>query len=430
MVETITPFAKTTWRNQHIPFGIKEQDRFGHIYCLGKTGTGKSTLLLTIAIADIQKNKGVCIIDPHGDLAEKVLEYIPKHRIKDVIYFHPPVASHTIGFNPLANISKDHYHIVVSSLIATFKKIWIDSWGPRLEHILRNTLYTLIEYPNATLLDIQPLLTNPSFRTEVLKHCTNRHVHLFWEQEFQSYNPQMRAEAIAPVLNKTGILYSSDCMRTIFSQTSSNFSIHECMQNSKILICNFSKGLLGEDVSAFLGSIVVTAIQTEALTRAKLPEYKRIPFYLFVDEMQSFVSLSFADILSEARKYKLALFLTNQFFSQIDERIRKAILGNIGTMIVFRIGSEDAFELEKEFYPVINMNDLINQSKYHLYIKLMIDGVSSKPFSAKSLQLSHPLKSFKEEVLLYSQVQYGSDQYEAKDNTSGSNKFRNPTLFD
>lgn len=242
----------------------------------------------------------------------------------------------------------------------------------------------------------------------------------------------MKAEVIAPVLNKTGILYNSDCIRDIFRHSHPPFSIHDCMENKKILICNLSKGLLGEDISAFLGSMIVTAIQTEALSRSRLPEHQRTPFYLFVDEMQSFVSLSFADILSEARKYKLALFLTNQFFSQIDERIRKAIIGNVGTMIVFRIGSDDAQELKNEFYPIATADDLINQPKYSMYIKLMIDGVTSKPFTARSLAITKSSTSYKEQVLLYSKLQYAVESPEEDDKEISLKKYQteSPTLFE
>lgn len=403
----ITPIGITTWRQQHIPFGIKHEDRFGHIYCIGKTGTGKSTLLQSMALSDIQNGNGMCVIDPHGDSAEHILEYVPIHRVKDVVYFNPANTQYPVGFNPLTQIDASHHHIVASGLVSTFKKIWADSWGPRLEYILRNTIYTLLDYPQATLLDIQPLLTNPMFRNKVVQHCRNAHIRRFWKQEYDMYSPQLRNEAIAPVLNKIGLFYASDCLRGIVGQHTPLFSLHDCMENKKILICNLSKGVIGEDVSALLGSMIITAIQVEALNRAKQPPQSRIPFYLYVDEMHSFISLSFADILSEARKYKLSLFLTHQYIAQVDERIRQAIIGNAGTLVVFRIGSEDAIELEKEFSPTFSLHDLLHQERYNMYIKLMIDGVTSKPFSAKTIPLPLLSDSYKQECIDYSRYKYG-----------------------
>lgn len=402
----ITPIGITNWRNLHQPFGIKKEDRFGHIYCIGKTGTGKSTLLMQMAISDIEQGNGFCVIDPHGDIAETMLNYIPKGRIQDVIYFNPQDEDYPIGYNPLQSIHSRYHHLVVSGLIATLKKIWSDSWGPRLEYIFRNTLLTLMEYPGATMLDIQPLLTNYHFRNKVLGYCTNEEVRAFWLQEFDKYPPALKSEAIAPILNKVGIFYSSAILHNIVGQQRSSFTMREVMNRKKILICNLSKGAIGEDVSAILGSMLVTAIQLEALSRSTEEVNQRIPFYLYVDEMQSFISLSFADILSEARKYKLSLFLTHQYITQIDERIRSAIFGNVGTIIAFRLGAEDAQYLEKEFQPEIQMEDMIRQPRYCMYIKLMIDGVTSKPFSAKTIPLPPVSHSWKQAVIVRSRKHY------------------------
>jgi hypothetical protein len=411
----ITPIGVTDWRNTNRPFGIKEKDRFGHIYCIGKTGVGKSTLLLNMAISDVQNRKGLCIIDPHGDIAETILNYVPQERIHDVIYFNPTDFDYPIAFNPLENIHSDEHHLAASGLISTFKKIWADSWGPRLEYILRYALLTLLEYPHATLLDIQPLLTNPSFRNKALMFVRNPHIQAFWHNEFDKYAPGFKTEAISPILNKTGVFASSMPLRNILGQSNASFTMQQVLDEGKILICNLSKGRIGEDASTLLGSMLVTAIQLAALRRARIPEHERRPFFLYVDEMHSFVSLSFADILSEARKYKLSLFLTHQYIEQLHETIRSAIFGNVGTLITFRVGAEDAKELVKEFYPVFNEEDMIALPRYAIYIKLMIDGATSKPFSAQTLSMSMPGNSYKESIIEQSRMQYAQHKSEVEE---------------
>jgi len=383
----ITPIGITDWRNQKKPFGIKEKDRLGHMYVIGKTGTGKSTLLLNMAISDIANGNGLCVIDPHGDVAETLLNYIPKHRIVDVIYFNPADLEFPIAFNPLNGIHPNYHHLVASGLISTFKKIWADSWGPRLEYILRFSLLTLLSYPDATLLDIQPLLTDPVFRGNVLLYVTNPHIISFWLNEFGKYSPTLRSEAIAPILNKTGMFFTSTPLKNIVGQKRSNFKMQQVMDQKKIFIANLSKGSIGEDASSLLGSMLVTSIQLAALHRSKQKASIREPFFLFVDEMHSFISLSFADVLAEARKYGLGLFLAHQYIDQLHDKIRAAIFGNVGTIISFRIGANDAEYLEKEFYPVFDKTDLVNLPRYSMYIKLMIDGATSKPFSASTFEL-------------------------------------------
>ena len=323
-MNNITPLGITDWRNQNIPFGIKDIDRLGHIYCIGKTGVGKSTLLLNMAISDINRGKGIAIIDPHGDVAETILSHIPEERIQDVIYFNPADDAFPIKFNLLKGIHPNHHHIVVSGLIGTFKKIWVDFWGPRMEHILRFSLFTLLQYPNATLLDIQPLLTDKEFRSHVLSYVTNKDLLSFWYNEFEKYSPALKAEATAPILNKLGIFLAHKQLKNIIGSKQNGFQMQNVLDSSKILVCNLSKGIIGEDASQLLGSMLVTSIQLAALSRAKYTQQERIPFYLYVDEMQTFISLSFVDILAEARKYGLGLFLTHQYIDQIDERIRKS----------------------------------------------------------------------------------------------------------
>jgi hypothetical protein len=405
-----TPIGITNWRSTKQPFSIKDADRLGHIYVIGKTGVGKSTLLLNMAISDIQKGKGICIIDPHGDIAEAILHHIPKNRIGDVIYFNPKDLAYPIAFNPLKGIHPNFHHLVASGLISTFKKIWADSWGPRLEYILRFAILTLLEYPDATLLDIQPVLTDMYFRKRVLEYVTNQHTLSFWKNEYDKYPPAFRSEAIAPILNKAGIFLTSIPLRNIVGQKTRGFRMQQVLDESKILIANLSKGEIGEDTSSLLGSILVNSIQLAALFRSKQKEEDRIPFYLYVDECHSFISLAFIDILAEARKYRLSLFLTHQYIDQIHEKIRSAIFGNVGTIISFRIGAQDAEQVAKEFHPIFNENDLINLPRYSMYLKLMIDGATSQPFSAETLPPQTVADSLKETIIECSRKKYGRER--------------------
>lgn len=402
-----TPIGITNWRNEHKPFSIKDADRLAHMYVIGKTGVGKSTLLLNMAMSDIIKGKGVCVIDPHGDLTEKLLNCIPRHRVDDVMYFDPKDTDYPIGLNPLKSVPSHFHHLITSGMLATFKKIWADAWGVRLEYILRFSLLTLLEYPHATLLDINPLLTNGVFRAEVLKYVRNEHTRSFWNNEFNTYTPARRLEAIAPILNKVGVFHSNALLRNIFGQEQQRFRMGHLMDTNKIVLVNLSKGEIGEDVSSLLGSILINSIQLAASYRASQPEETRIPFYLYVDEVQSFISLSFTDILAEARKYKLSLFLSHQYIDQLHEKIRSAIFGNVGTIISFRIGATDAHYLEKELYPTFSAEDLIALPRFAMYIKLMIDGMTSQPFSAYTLPHKLPAISYKDDIIASSQKTFG-----------------------
>lgn len=401
----ITPIGRTDWRNSNQPFGIKDADRLGHLYCIGKTGTGKSTLLLNMAISDVERGKGLCVIDPHGDLAETILHYVPERRIRDVIYFNAADEDYAIAFNPLAGVRQNEYSLVASAIVGTFKKVWADSWGPRLEHILRHAVISLLHYPTGTLLDIQRLLTDPVFRSIVLAYVSDTAVLSFWRNEFEKYAPGMRSEVIAPILNKTGILAASPILRGIVGRPKSSFQMKDVLDSSKILICNLAKGRIGEDVSAFLGAMILTAIQSAAFSRA---QGNRTPFYIYVDEMQSFVTLSFVDVLAEARKYGLSLFMAHQYIEQLDERIRSAVFGNVGTLISFRVGAADAEYLAREFHPLFKEDDLVNLPRYSMYLKLMIDGATSKPFSATTLQIKTAEVSYKQGVIDSSRKAYAT----------------------
>ncbi len=381
----ITFFAKTNFRNQERVFGIKQDDRRRHMYVIGKTGMGKTNLLENLAIQDIQKGHGIAFIDPHGDTAEKLIKAIPSHRINDVIYFNPADQDFPIAFNVMEKVDPEYRHLVASGLVGVFKKIWADSWGPRLEYILRNAILGLLEYPGSTLLGVTRILVDKSYRERVVEKITDPVVRSFWVDEFSKWDPRVLQEVISPIQNKVGQFLSSALIRNIVGQTVSSFDVRKIMDERKILIMNLSKGRLGEDNSALLGAMMITKIQLAAMGRVDIPEETRADFYLYVDEFQNFATESFANILSEARKYHLNLILANQYVTQIDEKVRDAIFGNAGSIISFRVGAMDAEFLEKEFEPVFMMNDIINLPKYQIYLKLMIDGIAGDAFSANVL---------------------------------------------
>ena len=376
------------------------------MYILGKTGTGKSTLIANMAISDMEHGHGLALIDPHGDLAETVLRYVPKNRIKDVVYFNPGDLEFPVGFNLLESVDSRYHYLVVSGLISVFKKIWSEYWGPRMEHILRHALFTLLEAGTFTLLDISKLLTDHEFRQTIVVRIMHPEVRKFWEYEFERYSKSYRQEMVAPILNKLGQFLTSLPLRNIVGQKKSGFKLDDVMNNGKILIANLSKGMIGEDGSALLGALLVTKIHLAALSRTNLAEADRHGFYLYVDEVHNFVTLSFADILSEARKYGLNLILAHQYSAQLDKRIQSAILGNIGSLISFRVGHEDAELLAPAFHPVFTESDLINVPNHHICLKLMIDGVTSDPFSAATLPLVNPGSTDVMEVVRFSRARF------------------------
>ncbi|MBU1037007.1 type IV secretion system DNA-binding domain-containing protein [Patescibacteria group bacterium] len=387
----ITIFAQTNFRKQAVNFGIKKDDRRRHMYVLGKTGMGKTNLLETMIIQDIQEGKGVAVVDPHGELAEKIIRFVPPHRINDVIYFNPADMDYPIAFNVLEKVTVEHRHLVASGLLGVFQKIWADSWGPRLEYVLNNAILALLEYPDSTLLGIMKMLVDKEFRKKVMKKITDPVVKSFWIDEYSKYPDRFQAEAIAPIQNKVGRFLSSSMMRNIVGQVKSSIDIRKIMDEKKILILNLSKGRIGEDNSSLLGSMIVTKIQLATMSRVEIPEKERNDFYLYVDEFQNFATESFANILSEARKYRLNLIMAHQYILQLSETVRAAVFGNVGSIICFRVGAEDAEFLVKEFTPRFDETDLVNLSKYTIYLKLMIEGLSSEPFSATTLPpLSSP----------------------------------------
>jgi energy-coupling factor transporter ATP-binding protein EcfA2 len=408
--QRITYFGQTDARNKKVNFGIKAEDRTRHVYVIGKTGMGKSTLLENMAVQDIKNGEGLAFIDPHGKSADLLLEYIPPERMKDVVYFAPFDTEYPISFNVLEQVDADRRHLVVSGLMSTFKKIWQDAWSARMEYILTNTLLALLEYPGATLLGVNRMLSEKDFRKDVISHITDISVKNFWTQEFANYTERMAAESVPAIQNKIGQFTANALIRNMIGQAKSSFDIRELMDDKKIMIINLSKGKIGESNANLLGGMLITKIYLAAMSRADLPErtLRMMPnFYLYVDEFQNFANESFADILSEARKYKLNLTVAHQYIEQMEEEVRAAVFGNVGTMIVFRVGATDAEYLEKEFMPTFTAEDIVNLGRYQLYLKLMIDGVSSSPFSATNLPpIKPPEVNHTKEVIETSRQQF------------------------
>src|SRR5947209_481715 len=381
----VTLIAETNFRGQRRRFGIKRVDRRAHMYLIGKTGTGKSTLIANLARQDALKGEGFALLDPHGDLVEQVLRFIPQERQRDLIYFNVPDTAHLLAFNPLEASQAGFRPLVASGLISVFKKIWAEFWGPRMEYVLRNTLLALLEFPGSTLLDVPRMLDDATFRSHVLAVVQNTQVRRFWLREYQNYPARLRAEAIAPIQNKVGEFLVNPILRRIVGQPKSAFDLRQMMDERKILLVNLAKGKIGEDTAALLGAMLVTKIGLAALSRADVPEGDRRDFYLYADEFPSFTTTSFAGMLSEMRKYHVGLVLAHQYIEQLDEEVRGAVLGNVGTVIAFRVGLSDAEVLEKEFYPEFTAGDFVNLPNYSLYLKLMVDGTVTRPFSADTL---------------------------------------------
>lgn len=409
--EKVTYFAQTDSRNKRVRFGIKRRDRSRHMYVIGKTGMGKSTLLENMAIQDIQSGEGMAFIDPHGKTADLLLEYVPKDRIKDVLYFAPFDMEHPISFNVMEDVGADKRHLVVNGLMSTFEKIWVDAWSARMAYILNNTLLALLEFPGATLLGINRMLSDKDYRKKVVENIKDPSVRSFWVDEFGKYTDKYAAEATPAIQNKVGQFTSNPLIRNIIGQPTSSFDMRKIMDERKIMIINLSKGRVGEGNANLLGSMLITKIYLAAMSRADASEstlHKLPNFYLYVDEFQSFANKSFADILSEARKYKLNLTITHQYIEQMEEEVRAAVFGNVGTMVTFRVGAFDAEVLEKEFAPQFTAEDLVNLGIYQVYLKLMIDGVGSSPFSATTLPpIDRPEISFKEDVINSSRKNFG-----------------------
>ncbi len=355
------------------------------MYLIGKTGTGKSTLLENMIITDIRAGEGVAVVDPHGELVEKIIRFIPTERTNDVVYFNPADLDYPIAFNILECPNPEHRNLIASGLVGVFKKIWADSWGPRLEYILMNGILALLEYPGSTLLGLMRMLVDKEFRKKVITYIKDPVVKSFWMNEYANYNEKFRNEAIAPIQNKVGQFLASAVIRNIVGQTKSTIDLREVMDKQKIILLNLSKGRIGEENSALLGAMMITRIQLTAMSRVDIPEDTRSDFYLYVDEFQNFSTDSFANILSEARKYRLNLIMAHQYIEQLGEVVSAAVFGNVGTIIAFRVGAADAEFMEPEFEPVFVQLDLVNLPNFNIYLKLMIDGITSQAFSAQTL---------------------------------------------
>lgn len=400
-------FAKTEFKNEEQIFGIKTNDRRKHVYIIGKTGAGKSTLIANMAIDDIRKGRGVGIVDPHGDLSEIILDYIPNRRVNDVVYLEPFDTERPFHLNVLENKSGAHKDLIASGIVSIFNKLYADSWGPRLEYILRNVILTLLEIPNATLVDVLPLLADAKFREKNLPKVKDQVIRDFWTREFDKMPDKLRAEAISPIQNKVGQFISSQMIRNVIGHPTSTVDLEEIMNSGKIVILNLAQGKLGEDNASLLGAMLITRIQLAAMGRAYIPENERKDFFLYVDEFQNFATGSFVKILSEARKYRLSLTMANQYTEQLEEEIQRAIFGNIGTLMSFVVGARDAYLLSKEFGEVYTENDLVSLGKFETVMKLSIDGMTSTPFPAKTLPLPAVRNENREKIIKLSKEKYG-----------------------
>lgn len=418
--QKVTYLGKVDFRNKELTFGIKEKDRTKHMYIIGKSGMGKSTLLENLAIQDIENGEGMCFIDPHGSTAEKLLDHIPESRIKDVVYFAPFDGEHPIGLNMLEKVPADKRYLVANGLMSAFKKIFTDSDGKgtfsaRMEYVLNNIILALLENENQTLLGVNRMLFDKDFRKYIVSNVTDPTVRDFWVNEYANYTEKTAQDLAPAIQNKIGQFVSNPLIRNIIGQQKTSFDIRKIMDEKKILIVNLSKGKVGEGNANLLGSLFITKIYLAAMSRADTGPYEvenLPPFYFYVDEFQNFANESFASILSEARKYKLALTVAHQYVEQMTDEVKAAVFGNVGTMITFRVGATDAEVFEKEFAPYFILDDFVNLSAFQIYLRLMIDSQASKPFSAKTLSpIEKPPQSYVQMVIANSRATYGRPRF-------------------
>lgn len=413
--ERITFIGNIDYRNKMVKFGIKAKDRTKHTYIIGKSGMGKSTLLENMAIQDIQNGEGLAFLDPHGGTAEKLLDFIPEHRIKDVIYFAPFDTEYPLALNVLEKVDINKRHLVANGLMAAFKKVFgEDRFSDRMQYILNNIILTLLENDGETLMGINRMLSDKDYRRKMISNLQDPSVRSFWLEEFAKAGEKYQQEAAPAIQNKIGQYTSNPLIRNIVGQKKTSFDIREMMDNRKILIVNLSKGKVGEGNANLIGSLLITKIYLAAMSRADTSHYELSnlpPFYFYVDEFQNFANESFADILSEARKYNLSLTVAHQYIEQMTEEVKSAVFGNVGTMITFRVGASDAEVFEKEFAPVFTADDIVNLSAYQIYLRLMIDNVGSKPFSAIALPpIEKSQITFADEIIKYSRANYGKEK--------------------
>ena len=381
----VTHLARIDFRGDQRLFGIRDEDRFSHIYVIGKTGTGKSTLLETMALQDIERGKGVALVDPHGDLVERVAARIPASRAFDVIYLDASNPHQPFGYNPLRHVREDRIALAASGMLEVFKKMWPEAWGVRMEHILRNILMALLERSDATLHDILRVINDKDFRQKVAKSTRNETVRTFLENEYERFSFGYRVDGTAPIQNKVGAFLADPLLNRILTHPERDLHIRNVMDEGKVLLVNLAKGRLGEDTSSLLGALLVTTIGLAAYSRADTPAASRRDFFVYVDEFQSFTTLAVADMFAEMRKYRTGFTVAHQYLHQLAPEVRHAVLGNVGTIIAFRVGAEDAPYLEREFLGRFQQIDLMQLPNYRIYLKLMIGGEPSKPFSAMTL---------------------------------------------
>jgi hypothetical protein len=415
----VTYIGKVDFRNKELKFGIKEKDRTRHTYVIGKTGMGKSTFIENIAIQDINNGEGICVLDPHGSMAEKLLDHIPESRIKDVVYFAPFDGEHPIGLNVLEKVDADKRYLVANGVMAAFKKLFKDQFSSRMEYILNNIILALLENEGQSLLGVNRMLIDKEYRKFIVSNVTDPTVKDFWEKEYANYTDKFAAEAAPAIQNKVGQFVANPLIRNIIGQKKTSFDIRKLMDEKKILIVNLSKGKVGEGNANLIGSLLVTKIYLAAMSRADAGPYeleKLPPCYFYVDEFQNFANESFASILSEARKYNLALTVAHQYVEQMEDEVKAAVFGNVGTMVVFRVGATDAEIFEKEFAPVFTMDDIVNLSAHQIYLRLMIDGVGSQPFSARTLDpVAYPSTSYAQSIIAHSRSTYGRPRFEVEE---------------
>ncbi len=406
----VTVFAETDYRGSRYEFGIKREDRRKHFYILGKTGVGKSTVFKNMFVSDILRGDGACMVDPHGELIEELLDFIPPERVNDVIYLNPTDTQYPVGFNLLELKDKSQRDLIADGVVEVFHKQFGTSWGPRLQYILTNTIATALEAQGTTLLSVTRLLMDKNYRKFILKQVNDPILIKFWDEEYaqMSQNPRLLAESVSPIQNKVGRFISSAVTRNIIGQVKSTIDLREIMDNKKILLVNLAQGKLGEETASLLGGMIITRLQSTALERVDMPSDQRNDFYLFVDEFQNFATDSFAKILSEARKFKLDLCMTNQYIDQLPLTVRQAIFGNVGTLGSFVVSQSDAAILEKEFAPTVSSEDLVSLDAHSMYIKLCIDGMTSTTFSARSLPPRYEPFGLKEQVVAQSREKYGT----------------------
>lgn len=381
----VTVLGRTTYRGIRRVFGIRNADRRAHVYVVGKTGTGKSTLLESMLVQDLTAGEGLALLDPHGDLVERVIRRVPDSRRGELVYLDAPDPDQPWGFNPLSGVPPERRSLTASALLEVFKKLWIESWGPRLEHLLRNTLLALLDQSEPTFADVPPLLADRDFRRDAMTRVQNRQVRAFWLREYEDYPARFRAEVIAPLQNKVGAFLTNPLLSRILTGPSRALELRRLMDEGKVLIVNLAKGKIGEDTAALLGSLLVASLGSAAFARADQSPDERRDFWVYLDEFHTFTTLSLATMLSELRKYRTGFVLAHQYAAQLSEPLQAAVFGNVGTIVSFRVGAEEADLLAREFYPTLRETDLLSLPNHHIYVKLLVDGRPTEPFSAETL---------------------------------------------